>query len=114
MLELNWKPLRSCLTAGLVAAAAVSALVPVAPAWAQNRTLPDFTDLVEQVGPSVVNIRTLEKAKAAASGSADEQMLEFFKRFGIPVPPNMPRAPGLTAAPSPMKTSRAAWGPASS
>ena len=93
MLELNWKPLRSCLTAGLVAAAAVATLVPVAPAWAQTRTLPDFTDLVEQVGPSVVNIRTLEKAKPSAGGSADEQMLEFFKRFGIPVPPNMPRVP---------------------
>jgi len=90
MLDLTWKPLRSCLTAGLVAAAT---LVPVAPAWAQTRTLPDFTDLVEQVGPSVVNIRTLEKAKPTAGGNADEQMLEFFKRFGIPVPPNMPRAP---------------------
>jgi serine protease Do len=75
--------------------------VPVAPAWAQNRTLPDFTDLVEQVGPSVVNIRTLEKAKAAASGSVDEQMLEFFKRFGIPVPPNMPRAPRPDRSPQP-------------
>jgi len=93
MLELNWKPLRSCLTVGLLAAAAVTTLVPVAPAWAQTRTLPDFTDLVEQVGPSVVNIRTLEKAKPSAGGSADEQMLEFFKRFGIPVPPNMPRVP---------------------
>jgi len=93
MLELNWKPLRSCLAAGLVAAAAVATLVPVTPAWAQTRTLPDFTDLVEQVGPSVVNIRTLEKAKPSAGGSADEQMLEFFKRFGIPVPPNMPRVP---------------------
>jgi serine protease Do len=93
MLELTWKPLRSRLAAGLVAAAAVATLVPVAPAWAQNRTLPDFTDLVEQVGPSVVNIRTLEKVKPSAGGSADEQMLEFFKRFGIPVPPNMPRAP---------------------
>ena len=30
-------------------------------ALAQNRTLPDFTDLVEQVGPSVVNIRTIDK-----------------------------------------------------
>jgi serine protease Do len=101
MLELNWKPLRSCMTAGLMAIAAVSTLVPVAPAWAQNRTLPDFTDLVEQVGPSVVNIRTLEKVKASASGSADEQMLEFFRRFGIPVPPNMPRAPRPDRSPQP-------------
>ncbi|WP_457279379.1 DegQ family serine endoprotease [Polaromonas sp. P5_D5] len=101
MLELKWKPLRSCLTAAIVGSTAVLAVLPVAPVWAQNRTLPDFTDLVEQVGPSVVNIRTLEKAKAAASGSADEQMLEFFKRFGIPIPPNMPRAPRPDRSPQP-------------
>ncbi|MGH6639608.1 MAG: DegQ family serine endoprotease [Polaromonas sp.] len=93
MLELNWKPLRSCLAAGLLAVVAAGALVPVKPVWAQVRTLPDFTDLVEQVGPSVVNIRTVEKVKSSAAGSVDEQMLEFFRRFGIPVPPNLPRAP---------------------
>ena len=61
------------------------------------RGLPDFTDLVDLVGPSVVNIRTLERASAAGAGGGstmDEQMLEFFRRFGIPVPPNMaPRSP---------------------
>jgi len=60
------------------------------------RGLPDFTDLVEQVGPSVVNIRTLERATAdPGSGGPDEQMLEFFRRFGIPVPPGgaTPRGP---------------------
>jgi serine protease Do len=57
------------------------------------RGLPDFTDLVEQVGPSVVNIRTLEKARpSAATGSApDEEMQELFRRFfGVPMP-NAPR-----------------------
>jgi serine protease Do len=93
MLELNWKPLRSYLTASLLAVVAAGTALPVQSVWAQTRTLPDFTDLVEQVGPSVVNIRTLEKVKASGAGGADEQMLEFFKRFGIPVPPNMPRAP---------------------
>lgn len=93
MLELNWNPLRHVLTAAVLGAAAVATMLPVAPVWAQTRTLPDFTDLVEQVGPSVVNIRTIEKVKAAAQGAPDEQMLEFFRRFGIPVPPNMPRAP---------------------
>jgi serine protease Do len=93
MLELNWKPLRSYLAAGLMAVMAASALLPATPVQAQGRTLPDFTDLVEQVGPSVVNIRTIEKVKASAAGNVDEQMLEFFRRFGIPVPPNMPRAP---------------------
>ena len=101
MLELNQKSapafsylaLRSCLTAGLLAIAASATVLPVSPVWAQVRTLPDFTDLVEQVGPSVVNIRTSEKVKAAAAGGVDDQMLEFFRRFGIPVPPGMPRSP---------------------
>jgi serine protease Do len=79
----------------IVAAGAVALLQMVtAPAYAQTRTLPDFTDLVEQVGPSVVNIRTLEKAavRNAAGGNApgEEEMLEFFRRFGVPIP-NMPR-----------------------
>jgi serine protease Do len=70
-----------------------SALVVSAPAHAQTRGLPDFTELVEQVGPSVVNIRTSEKvtARAAPGTPNDEEMLEFFRRFGIPVPPNVPR-----------------------
>ncbi|MDQ3060183.1 MAG: DegQ family serine endoprotease [Pseudomonadota bacterium] len=94
MLELNWKPLRPYLTASLMAVAATAAVLPASPVWAQTRVLPDFTELVEQVGPAVVNIRTLEKARASgAPGGVDEQMLEFFKRFGIPVPPNLPRGP---------------------
>ncbi len=92
MLDLSFKPIRSYLAAAMMVAT-FSTVVPVAPAWAQVRGLPDFTDLVEQVGPSVVNIRTLEKARASESGIVDEQMLEFFKRFGIPVPPNLPRSP---------------------
>ena len=93
MFKWNCKPLRGCLVAALMAVGTIGAIAPVSPVWAQNRTLPDFTDLVEQVGPSVVNIRTLEKARVATGGATDEQMLEFFKRFGIPVPPNMPRGP---------------------
>lgn len=90
---LNWKQGRSCLVAGTLVLGAVLAVMPVQPVLAQVRTLPDFTDLVDTVGPSVVNIRTVEKVKAGAAGGADEQMLEFFRRFGIPVPPNMPRTP---------------------
>ena len=72
------------------------AVVPTVPPAASVRGLPDFTDLVDQVGPSVVNIRTLERASASSgTGSGpDEQMLEFFRRFGIPIPPGMtPRGP---------------------
>ncbi|RTL22437.1 MAG: DegQ family serine endoprotease [Burkholderiales bacterium] len=56
-------------------------------ALAQARELPDFTELVERVGPAVVNIRTAEKMKPAeGQGEMNEQMQEFFRRFGVPVP----------------------------
>ncbi len=94
-------------TAALILHAPLSAqtaVVPVVPPAASVRGLPDFTDLVDLVGPSVVNIRTLERAAVArpgASGAPDEQMLEFFKRFGIPVPPGMtPRTPRQERGPS--------------
>ncbi|MDP4614408.1 MAG: DegQ family serine endoprotease [Limnohabitans sp.] len=69
-----------------------SAALAQAPA-AMVRGLPDFTELVEQVGPSVVNIRTLEKARPSTPGAAgpDEEMQELFRRFfGVPMP-NAPR-----------------------
>jgi serine protease Do len=85
----------------LVAAMCLSLMVGIsltvaAPAKAQSmRGLPDFTELVEQVGPSVVNIRTLEKAtvREAQSNGPDEEMQELFRRFfGMPMPsPNAPR-----------------------
>ncbi len=57
---------------------------------AQSRDLPDFTELVERVGPAVVNIRTAERMRPAAGANGmpeiDEQMQEFLRRFGIPVP----------------------------
>ncbi len=76
----------------LVCTTATVALTPWQTAMAQVRTLPDFTDLVDQVGPSVVNIRTLEKVvpRTASGGQGDEDMLEFFRRFGLPMP-NIPR-----------------------
>ena len=74
--------------------ALVSAAVCPAAVQAQVvKGLPDFTELVELVGPSVVNIRTLEKVKANAQGGAgsDEEMQELFRKFfGIPMP-NAPR-----------------------
>lgn len=86
--------LRKWRSMGLALAVAASACLAVAPhqqAFAQSRALPDFTDLVEQVGPSVVNIRTLEKVVARQSaGNGEEDMFEFFRRFGLPVP-NAPR-----------------------
>jgi serine protease Do len=92
---------RSVWTMALLSAALCLGLtVSSQPVWAQGaplvRGLPDFTELVDVVGPSVVNIRTLEKTKPKSGGESgpDEQMLEFFRRFGIPVPPGTtPRSP---------------------
>ena len=90
------------LTLALAVTTVVSVL-PAAPALAQTRTLPDFTDLVEQVGPSVVNIRTIEKVAARNStGGTDEEMLEFFKRFGLPMP-NVPRQAPRPNRPQPQE-----------
>jgi serine protease Do len=92
MLQINWKNARSLVVVAALGAAGALALIPSRPVAAQVRGLPDFTELVEQVGPSVVNIRTLEKvaSRGDSDGGADEQMLEFFRRFGLPAP-NVPR-----------------------
>ncbi len=91
------------------APAAAAAPAP-APAPVVVRTLPDFTDLVELVGPSVVNIKTMEKVSTRGNGQdspEDQDMQELFRRFfGVPFPnapgagpngpganPNAPRQP---------------------
>ena len=61
------------------------------PAPGRAQSLPDFTELVERVGPAVVNIRTLERGRQAAAGGGaevDPNVEEFFRRFGIPLPGN--------------------------
>ncbi len=56
------------------------------------RGLPDFTELVDRVGPSVVSIRTTQRVSAGGAGGTgneemDAQMREFFRRFfGMPMP----------------------------
>ena len=42
--------------------------------------LPDFTDLVDKVGPAVVNIRTTERVRAGGM-PGEEEMQEFLRRF---------------------------------
>jgi serine protease Do len=79
---------RVALVAGLVIGLA-GAWLPQAVVAQARVELPDFTELVEKVGPSVVNIRTLERSgrMAAPGGSGvDPSMEEFFRRFGIPLP----------------------------
>ncbi|MBC7699632.1 MAG: DegQ family serine endoprotease [Massilia sp.] len=62
---------------------------PQAPLLVQG--LPDFTQLVERVGPSVASVRTTQRVTTDAGedggDDADAQMREFFRRFfGTPMP----------------------------
>lgn len=56
--------------------------------------LPDFTALVERVGPAVVNIRTTERRPSrGVRPEMDEEMQEFFRRFFGTPPGEMPGQP---------------------
>jgi len=63
--------------------------------WAQARDLPDFTDLAEKQGPTVVNISTTQVLKTRPFNHAqpfdeDDPAAEFFRRF---MPRQMPGTP---------------------
>lgn len=63
----------------------VSAFSPSAHAVAPVATpavsgLPDFTDVIDKVGPAVVNIRTTERVSRRGMPD-DDDMQEFFRRF---------------------------------
>jgi serine protease Do len=93
MTSIAKQPMRTFFMAlALTGATLAATVMPLQPAMAQVRALPDFTELVDQVGPSVVNIRTLEKLsnRVPTGAPGEEEMLEFFKRFGLPMP-NIPR-----------------------
>jgi serine protease Do len=73
-------------------------LLPAVPAFAAAQVatpvvtgLPDFTDLIEKVGPAVVNIRTTEKIKLGQGAPGDEEMQEFLRRFFGQQAPRSPR-----------------------
>ncbi|MBB5459184.1 DegQ family serine endoprotease [Paraburkholderia sp. Cpub6] len=85
-----------------LAAVVVVACLPLVPHMASAApaaNLPDFTDLVDKVGPAVVNIRTTTRVSNGSSrgglppGMDDGDMSEFFRRFfGIPLPQS-PQSP---------------------
>ncbi|MFM2405011.1 MAG: serine protease MucD [Pseudomonadota bacterium] len=104
--------LATALGAALSCGGAALLMLPApvqAASTAARVELPDFTELVERVGPSVVNIRTLERAASGArAGQADPGMEEFLRRFGIPLPnPNgrgqSPRNGGSTEESEPQQ-----------
>ena len=108
MLKVEGNRFRSYLLAFALALAlgAAASFAPVGPAVAQTRTLPDFTDLVEQVGPSVVNIRTIERVTQRGTPEMDAEMQEFFRRFfGQPMP-GTPRQTPRPNRPQPQEEER--------
>lgn len=96
--------LRAVFTVASIFFVVSFAALPLQAAQAQTRNLPDFTDLVEQVGPSVVNIRTSEKVAvhSAQGGPNEEEMLDFFRRFGLPIP-NIPKQAPKKNQPQPQQ-----------
>ncbi len=69
-----------CMSLGLTPTTAAAA----SPVTGAVIGLPDFADLVDQVGPAVVNIRTTERPKQVQRGQGvpgDEEMQEFLRRF---------------------------------
>ncbi|WP_438393678.1 DegQ family serine endoprotease [Caballeronia sp. DA-9] len=98
-------PLPTFAATASAASAATSAVAPAAAPVASTGAvpivnLPDFTTLVDRVGPSVVNIRTTTRVSSSNDlrglppGMDNGDMSEFFRRFfGIPMP-GTPGSPG--------------------
>ena len=86
--------------ASLMSSSPAFAAAPVTPTAVAG--LPDFADLVDKVGPAVVNIRTTERVRLDQGGGPDEEMQEFLRRFfgGLPprLPPPPPPRPGSRSA----------------
>lgn len=73
---------------------------------AYAKDLPDFTELAEKHGSEVVNISVTQNVHTEAAPFQgfpgmpdDDQMQEFFKRFGIPGFPGGPGGPGVPGQP---------------
>ena len=81
---------------GLIPSAFAQTTTPGAAMVTPNRYgLPDFGDLVEQVGPAVVNISVVQRQQQQASNGqnpfANDPFCDFLRRFGVP----MPGQPGM-------------------
>lgn len=108
----------SLFTAGLslsVAQTPTLATPSASVSLAPLKGLPDFTELVEQVGPSVVNIRTSVKmqrpsANDGLNGSMPKELLDMLRGFGLRIPntPDQPNAPkgGSSAPDAPQEVER--------
>ena len=97
---------RSLALVAITIAATTAAVLPVATAQAPSPApqlvvgLPDFTNLVEQVGPGVVNIEAIVGSKssrqqAQAQMPDEDDLPEIFRRFFGPDMPGLPGRPGM-------------------
>ena len=85
----------SSMLAACAATAAAQVAAPIATG------LPDFTDLIEKVGPAVINIRTTEKIKLGQGAPGDDEMQEFLRRFFGQQGPRSPSPRGRRGTPQP-------------
>ncbi|AXA90176.1 DegQ family serine endoprotease [Massilia sp. YMA4] len=98
------------VSAGILFAPAMVGLTPAHAAAPAVAGLPDFSDMVDKVGPAVVNIRTTERLRMRDDGPDQDEMQEFFRRFfGGQMPtPRGPQAPrgGRRAVPQEQEVQR--------
>ncbi len=76
--------LSSLLLAGSAAFLPAAAVAATGAAPVQTPVvtgLPDFSDLIDKVGPAVVNIRTTERVQRGQGVPGEEEMQEFLRRF---------------------------------
>jgi len=91
---MNTLSLRTALGAAIVSVSIAAGAYGAEPARYSRPSAPDFTQLVQEEGPAVVNISVTQKAAAAHDGmplDKDDPAYEFFRRFGVPVPQPGPR-----------------------
>jgi len=77
------------------ATAAAAQPVPASPTLVTG--LPDFSNLIDKVGPAVVNIRTTERVTRGQGAPGEEEMQEFLRRFfggQMPTPRGRRAPPG--------------------
>ena len=97
---------RSLALVAITIAATTAVVLPVATAQAPSPApqlvvgLPDFTNLVEQVGPGVVNIEAIvgpksSRQQAQAQMPDEDDLPEIFRRFFGPDMPGLPARPGM-------------------
>jgi len=97
---------RSLALVAITIAATTAVVLPAATAQAPSPApqlvvgLPDFTNLVEQVGPGVVNIEAIVGSKssrqqAQAQVPDEDDLPEIFRRFFGPDMPGLPGRPGM-------------------